>query len=337
MVKRKDGRWQQAVTMTIRGQRVVKTFYGRTKSDVYRAIAEFEDKQASAANFNEIADEWWGEHEPTLAESTKPSYKRAYLRAVEYFKDTPINELNVQSISRYMNSIIAKYKMSQKTATSHLSIVSLIITYACTQGYANANPCQFVKLPKLKSNKRHMPCSNDIEAIKKDHSSLGGQLAYWALYTGMRRGELIALTYDDIDLEHRLIRVNKSADVTHNAPVLKSTKTETGERAIPILDTLLPEIKKGRGYVFTYKGEPLTSSRFRDMWEAYQKQTGVSCSIHQLRHAFATMLCEANVPIKDAQAMLGHAQASTTQDVYADIRKERQKQFPEMYGKLDIK
>ena len=63
---------------------------------------------------------------------------------------------------------------------------------------------------------------------------------------------------------------------------------------------------------------------FKRLWYAYAKESGVTCNRHQIRHAYSTMLYENKIDIKDAQRLLGHAYASTTQDVYTHIRNKRE-------------
>ena len=69
MVKRSDGRWQEVVT--INGKR--KYFYGKNKSEVMAKIRAYKETASNAANFDVVADEWWEEHEPTLAYNTAKS------------------------------------------------------------------------------------------------------------------------------------------------------------------------------------------------------------------------------------------------------------------------
>ena len=72
------------------------------------------------------------------------------------------------------------------------------------------------------------------------------------------------------------------------------------------------------------------------MWNRYKAASGVTCSPHQLRHCFATMLFEADVPESDAQELLGHAQISTTKDIYTHIRDSRKKKVRESLYGIDI-
>ncbi len=76
--------------------------------------------------------------------------------------------------------------------------------------------------------------------------------------------------------------------------------------------------------------------RFEKRWSIYCKESGVTATPHQFRHAYATMLFEAGIPPEEAQALLRHAQLSTTMDVYTDLREAKLKKIHEKVYAVDI-
>lgn len=68
---------------------------------------------------------------------------------------------------------------------------------------------------------------------------------------------------------------------------------------------------------------PMTNKQYRWLLRRFRKEAGVTCTPHQLRHAFATLCFEAGLPEKTAQGLLGHAQLSTTMDIYAELRDKK--------------
>jgi integrase len=152
---------------------------------------------------------------------------------------------------------------------------------------------------------------------------------YLILYTGLRRGEALALTARDIDFKNNRITVNKSVYYEHNKPRIKQPKTDAGIRTVPLLLPLKEPLRKyckaHKGYLFCDdEGELLPEYRVEDLLIAYRKATGCDFTPHQLRHAFATViLYENGIAAKDAQAVLGHAQVSTTLDIYTEFRDSR--------------
>ncbi len=83
-------------------------------------------------------------------------------------------------------------------------------------------------------------------------------------------------------------------------------------------------------------GGYLTQVRFEKRWSIYCKESGVTATPHQFRHAYATMLFEAGIPPEEAQALLRHAQLSTTMDVYTDLREAKLKKIHEKVYAVDI-
>lgn len=157
-----------------------------------------------------------------------------------------------------------------------------------------------------------------------------GFAALMMLYTGLRRGELLALRWDDIDTA---IHVRRAAHFEGNKPVeMPTTKTMAGQRVIPILPQLaqaLEKVPRGIGLVFRAAGGgSLTQSARRSGWAAYNnmlKREDAEHEIrpHDLRHTYATMLYDAGIDVKSAQYFLGHADVSITMQIYTHLSNER--------------
>lgn len=333
MIKRKDGRWQEAVTLD-NGTR--KYFYGKTKAEVLRKIADFSEVKERGELFGPIADQWWNAHEPTLAYNTTRSYKPAWRRTVEAFGDTPIRNITAHDIALEITRFSSG--KADKTVRTQLLVYNLIFTYAVQQGYIDFNPAREVEVPKkLKKTKRTSPTSEDIKRVKESYKCTFGMFAYFALYTGLRKGELLALDWKDIDMKKREISVTKSVYHISNKPAIKEPKTSTSIARIPIPDALYNKLKPGKGLVFpNASGDYMTEMQFQKAWSDYCKESGVTATVHQFRHAYATMLFENNIPPEEAQALLRHAQVQTTMDVYTDLREEKLKKIHSKVYSIDI-
>ena len=336
MIQTKDGRYRDWVwDKTAKSGR--RWFSGKTKQEVRTKKEAWEDRKPSCSSpFSEVADLWWDEIEQTLAENTKKGYKPAMARAVKYLPER-VGDIKPADVQKALQVFVKLYDPAHKTATTFLQVMRQILQYAVLNGYIETNPAREVTVPRnLKKTKIAMPSAEDIERVKNSIDIEGGLMAYFALYAGLRRGELLALTWEDVDLDRRIIRVNKSLYHDHNKPRLKSPKSARGTREVPIVDKLYGAIKKrGRGAIFGLNGY-MTASEAWNYWRRYQEASGVTCNLHQLRHAFATMLFEAEISARDAMTVLGHSQYSTTMDVYTDIRKEREKVTAEKMMGIDL-
>ena len=175
-------------------------------------------------------------------------------------------------------------------------------------------------------------------------------------YSGLRRGELIPLTYNDIDLNAHTIRVNKSVAMVNGKPVVKSyTKTEAGMRVVTIPQLLVDFLNQDfngeyapNDLVCPGKANCLmTESAFDRMWESYLVDLnlkygdfsdlkyrpkskfdprGVPMQItpftpHCLRHTFASLLYKAGVDVLTAKDQLGHEDVKTTLQIYTHLDK----------------
>lgn len=325
MTKRKDGLWQE--TITINGQR--KYFYGKTKAEVLRKISAYQEQTTNGLTFEAVAEEWDEWHRETVSYNGHRCYSQPYKSALDCFGDSYINDITTPEIDAYVKRIAAK-GYAKRTVQSYLACVNLIFEYGQLHGYCTNNPASVVPIPpKLKTTKRELPDENNIELVKQHVDDPFGIFAYFLLYTGCRRGEALALTYDDIDFKNKTISINKSLIWQNNKAVIKSTKTEAGRRTIILLDALAAKLPKGKGYVFGGEA-PLTNTAFRRRWEKYVKTSGVTMTCHQLRHLFATILYECGIDEKLAQELLGHSSITVTRDVYTHIRRQHLSAAAEM-------
>ena len=165
---------------------------------------------------------------------------------------------------------------------------------------------------------------DEEKILKSDHPWL---FPLVALLTGLRKGEILALQWKDVDFEEKTISVTKSVEHINNRPYIKPPKTESGNRLVPLLtilaERLAPLKSKPNHYIFSDDGgiSPLHKQRYNRLYQLYSESVGISCTAHQLRHSYATITVEEDVNPKDLQNALGHADISTTMNVYAAARK----------------
>ncbi|RGX53598.1 hypothetical protein DWV16_16680 [Anaerotruncus sp. AF02-27] len=327
MYRRPDGLYEKIVT--IDGKRIA--FRGKTEKEVERKMVEFQGVKERGPLFKDVAEDWEREHFPTLTYNSKKSYKPAKRRAVTFFGERPIKEIEVKDGKAYLGQLPQTW--AQKTLKNHLLVLNLIFEYAAGNGILDHNPMEYVQIPKgAKRSYRRAPTPEEIETIKNSIDKPFGLFAYFLLYTGCRRGEALALQYKDVDRKNKTIHITKSVYHEGNAPRIKAPKTEKGIRDIILLDVLAEKLPKGKAsdFIFGSGGSPLTSSKVEDLWMGYQKATGLDgVTPHVVRHGYASILHEAGVDPKDAQEMLGHANISTTLDIYTHITEKKRSETAE--------
>ena len=319
--KRKDGRIYTSIT--VKGKRIF--FYGKTQKEIKQKILEYQEKQKLGSFFNDIAWEWWNIAEPQLSYQTRDSYKVPLNRLCEEFKEARIKEIKAKDIYSFIYKLIEK-GYAQKTISNHKMVCNKIFEYAVLKDEIEYNPCASVKLPKNLPKSKRSSASDSEEQIILNSADIW-LFPFIALLTGMRKGEILALQWKDIDFNNNTINVTKSIYYEGNTPKIKAPKTEAGKRIVPMLEllkqTLLKYISEDLNHfiICDENGSPISKKAFRWRYSKFQRETGITCTAHQIRHSFATNAFESNVPAKSVQEILGHRQLSTTMDIYTDFRK----------------
>jgi integrase len=215
-----------------------------------------------------------------------------------------------------------------KTIANQRIVLNQIFNYAIIEKDIEINPCAAVKVPKganaKKTVRKSATYTDEQKILESDHP---WQFPAFALLTGLRKGEILALQWKDIDFENNTISVYKSVEHIQNHPNIKPPKTEAGNRLVPLLSILAERIYPLRSdpehYVFSTDGgkSPLYKQRYNRLYQLYSEAVGITCTAHQLRHSYATIAVEEDINPKDLQNALGHADISTTMNVYAEARK----------------
>ena len=335
MKKRADGLYAQQITIEENGVKKRKSFYGKTKAEVTQKMMQYKSETTRGRTFEDVAWEFRDWHEKNSAYKTWECYSAPFKRLLNAFSQNAINSIPPKQINEFV-AAIAKQGYSKRTVSAHTTLLNMIFDYAILHGYAETNPAEYVKIPKgLKTNHRELPDEKIIDIVKTNLDHPFGLLPFFILYTGCRRGEALAIRYEDLNRTDSQITISKSLYFENNKPKIKTPKTDSGVRKVPFLNPLKKAIpKKSKGYLFEKDGEPITQSSFTKRWRRYCLDTGLAeineegkteyhLSLHQLRHAYATILYEAGIDEKLAQEILGHASIVTTRNIYTHIRESK--------------
>jgi integrase len=323
MKKRADGRYVKVITDPKTHKRI--SFYGTSPREVNKKILAFECASEYGRLFSTVADLWWSETYETLSPQTLKGYKPAYARAVEYFGKDYLSEIQPRDILAFYKTLV-RQELTQKTIANHRIILNQIFERAIIDSDIQYNPCTSVKIPKAEKSQPRLPASasDERKILTSDHPWL---FPLVALLTGLRKGEILALQWQDIDFEEKTISVTKSVEHIGKKPNIKEPKTENGKRLVPLLtvlaERLAPLVSSPSAYIFSDDGgkSPLYEHRYTRLYKDYQRDVGITCTAHQLRHSYATIAVEEDVNPKDLQNALGHADITTTMNVYAAVRK----------------
>ena len=315
---RKDGRYMYRYTDET-GRHAI---YDRDPERLWHKIHD--PKEPEVITFAKIADSWQRQHWERISHKTAEAYTAPLRRLVDRFGEERADAVTAQMIYAFLNTL-GKQGYSKRSVQMHRDVVNMIYNTAIMDGVLTVNPCTAVSMPRnLSSTKRELPSDEAIEAVKAGTELPFGLFAAICLYSGLRRGEVLALTYEDIHRDTKTISVKKSVEFVGNNPHIKAPKTKAGTRDAILLDALAELIPEGTGLIFHGdEGKLLTKTQYRKRWDKYCKAIGYEVTAHQLRHGFATILYEAGIPDKDAQELLGHSSITVTRDVYTHIRQSR--------------
>ena len=336
MKKRKDGLYQKSVT--INGKRVY--FYSsapnarQAEKDFNAQLLAYHEKEEKGKLFKDVAEEWLDRHEKNIEYQTYYRYKVLMNHATDWFEGKYIKDIKIADMSAFLESL-AENRYSTKTIKDQFSVLKMIFKYARIKRYIETDETAYVEKPKGKPKvERRELQESEIRIIKQNTDTLMGLFAYFLLYTGMRKSEALALQWKDIDFKNKTIDVYKSVFYKGNMPYIKKPKTAAGTRKIILTDNLVEKLIKGmpNAYVFTYDGNLMTLYTYDKHWKEYLEKTGLNFTAHQLRHTFATMLFEANISEKDAQKLMGHADITTTQNIYTHIRETHFKDTAKLFN-----
>ncbi|MBQ8371531.1 MAG: site-specific integrase [Clostridia bacterium] len=319
--KRKDGRLCRNIINPITGKR--KYFYGYSEREINRKILEFTTTCQKGRLFSEVADEWWTEAYEQISPNTVNGYKVALRRAVDEFGQKHVGEITPHTITVWLRKI-AKQGFAQKTVKNHKIVVSRILQTAVMDGDIDFNPAHQAEIPRGLTVSKRLPATHADEQC----TVLGTEiwlLPFFALMTGLRKGELLALQWQDIDFENNIISVTKSVYFLGNAPKIKKPKTDAGTRDVILLSDLKEKLVDLKGdnmqYIFSLNGgkSPLTESQYDKLMREYKEKTGFSATAQRLRKSFATAAAASGIDKKVLQSVMGHTDISTTLAIYASV------------------
>lgn len=299
--------------------------YDRDPERLFLKIQEKESAAPPVFSFDAAAEAWFDRHSSRVGAKTAETYEAPLRRIRDRFSGESVEEVSAAEVQAFLADL-GKRGYSRRSVQMHRDVLNMIFNDAIVSGALRFNPCAAVSMPRnLPVKRRELPSDVTLEAVKAGAELPFGLFALFCLYAGLRRGEVLALRWEDLDLDGRLIHVTRAVEFIGNEAHFKAPKSAAGLRTVPLLDPLAAALPPaGSGLIFPREdGCPLSKTQFRKRWDRYCQALGFQITAHQLRHGFATILFEAGVSDKDAQELLGHSSIAVTRDVYTHIRASR--------------
>ena len=365
--KRKDGRWEGRYTAghdSETGKPIYRNVLGRTQSEVkeklktaIKATQSLDSSKTGQYTLGQWMDVWYENYAKI---KVRPSSHQTYKGYIEnHIKpnmgDIPLEKLTTLDLQRLYKTLLSRGRvdrleskgqpkgLSPKTVRNIHQILSAALKLAQEQRIILTNPAEGCALPKVEHREMKTLPVEQLQSFLREAKDSGVfELYYLELATGLRRGELLGLKWEDIDLEHGDLRVRRQIARIDGRVVEAPLKTRNAYRTLPLAEdtvSILEEQKKKVGsspWVFpSATGDPISPDSVLHMLHRVLKRAGLpEVRFHDLRHTFATLALQNGVDIKTVSGMLGHFSAGFTLDTYAHVTTSAQKAAANTMGKL---
>lgn len=341
--QRQDGRWTGAAYVLTNAGILKRTYvYGRTRDEVYAKLVRLQERSARGIpraehpwKVGEYLDYWLTDvAKHAVRPTTYAKYElttRLYLRpGLGHHR---LDRLSVQAVQSFFN---ARLLAGDSVAKVHImrTVLSAALTRAMREDLLQRNVAQLTSLPPAYFE-RHQPWSAEearrfLEAARTD--PLYPAFVLLLVY-GLRRGEVLGLSWRDIDLENGVIRIRQQLVRVGGRLRLGSVKTAAGRRELPLIgiaiDALIehaqmrilgsrPDKWTARELVFTTRnGRPVEPRNLARSFDRIRNGARLRpIRLHDLRHTTATLLKILGVPPRDTMEILGHARIAVTMEIY---------------------
>ena len=359
------------------GKRKYKTVYGATQKEADEKAMQAKIKLQKGIDLSAERDTFgqWAtrflvvKESDGVCRSQMDSY-RGYCRHLSALENIPIYKINAWDIQEIIIELAkdrpGKKGLAKNTLRQIKGTVKQIMQLAVESRAIDFNPAKDVRIPANAPEKHREALTEEQQQWIIDTPHKMQRAAMVMMYSGLRRGELTALTCPDVDLIKNTITVNKSVEMINGKPRLKEgAKTKAGVRVVNIpkkLSDFLREEKEKENplciyVVHTKNGTMMPAWLWKSAWADYMKELNLKYGYngediknskfklpmkippftpHYLRHTFATLLYMAGVDVMTARDQLGHANIGTTLSIYTHLsQKYKEKNIDKLNEYLD--
>ena len=281
--------------------------------------------------FKEYTTKWFETFKkPVLKPTTQQGYRsNLRIHLYPFFGEMRLDEITTEDVQRFLNE---REHLAKNTMHTIFVLLSEIMESAFEDRLAPSNPTKSKRLmiPSTRKKTRDALSPEQLKQIIRDipeklKDDTERRMMAIILFTGVRRGEMLGLRWEDFDYENHLINVRRAVSYTTNQPIVSTTKTASGSRVIPLDEQLVEFLKPIQSTGYVIGGEkPLTQTVYRRIQQHINDKIDLyGATPHTFRHSYISALVEAGVDLKTVQQISGHANVMTTMNIYTHTRTSR--------------
>ncbi len=359
--KRKDGRWEGRFTAgrdTVTGKPIYKNVLGKTQAEVKDKLKAALDQverldflRADEITVGQWLDEWYNNYVVT---TLRPSTIRNFETLIRLHIKPILGKVKLKTLTPiYLQKLYARLLksgridrpesqnqpdgLSAKTVRNIHSVLYSACDKAVLERLIPFNPAIGCKLPKKEHTEmKTLPLDGLNRFLAECKESGCFEAFYFALSTGLRRGELFGLKWDDLDMKSHIIHIQRQVQRIDGEIVTTELKTKNAYRSILLGEDVIAMLKslkekqKNDGlpseYIFcSPTGGIMEPGSQRKRLQRILERCGMEkIRFHDLRHTFATLALQNGVDVKTLSMMLGHYSAAFTLDTYAHVSPKMQ-------------
>lgn len=331
--QRKDGRWVGSTFVeTVAGKRKRIHIYAKTRSEVSRALSErMRDARRGirtpdqAWTIGTYLDYWIEEVATKNRPRTIEEYKRLVRNHLSEIGHLGLVALTPSKLQQYLNHRLAT-GVGVRTVEASRSVLRAALSHAERQELVPRNVAKLVEIPSSKPAPVQPWTAEEVERFLEAATGHRWYAAYvLVLHLGLRRGEVLGLSWGDLDLAVGTIQLRQQLQRFDGKLQLAPLKTDASRRLLALeglparaMEGIRRDPASQCDLIFTTtRGTPVDPRNFWRAFHEIRRAAGLRyLTLHKGRHTAATLLKDAGVPDRDAQLILGHAHVTTTQQIY---------------------
>lgn len=351
---RKDGRWEGRVVIGYdeNGLPKTKNVLTHTKAACVEKLKELQQSLAPPApsqlkskmTVKEWLDHWYQTYKkPALRPNTQMSYEqRIYGHIIPALGDIPLEKLSQNDLQQFYNNLKLHGRrkdadrygegLSDSTVRGCHTTFRSALDKAVKEGLISRNPSDHCKLPSAKAREMQVLTPEEMQRLLIQAKEDGCfELFLLELSSGLRRGEILALQWDDLNPSTGELRIERQVHRVEGRLVVSQPKTKSSNRTIILPLSVVKVLMEHQTvtdsrWMFpspVKEDSPLDPASVRKKLQRVLDRAGCKrIRFHDLRHTFATTSLEHGMDIKTLADIIGHVSTSTTLNVYAHVTDE---------------